>query len=119
MKLFYSPGACSIAPHILLRELELPHTLQLVSLADGEHNTASYLRINPKARVPALEIGGEIYTEVPALLTYLASLKPEAGLLPALGSVELARTLEWLAWLSSTVHIAFAQFRRPERFLPD
>jgi glutathione S-transferase len=64
-------------------------------------------------------VEGRIYTEAPALLVYIASLKPEADLLPGAGATDLARTLEWLAWFSSSLHIAYAQLWRPERFLPE
>lgn len=118
LKLYYSPIACSLAPHIVLEELGLPFEPVRVSIADGEHQRPDYLAVNPRGRVPALAVDGEIVTEVPALLAYLASLRPEAGLVPPPGTLEFARCFEWLAFLSSSLHIAFAQFRRPERFLP-
>lgn len=117
MKLYYSPGACSMAPHIVLRETGIEHELAAVALADRANHSPGYLRVNPRGRVPALDVDGKVYTEVPALLVYLASLRPDSGLLPPLGSAELARALEWLGWLSSTLHVAYAQHWRPERFL--
>jgi glutathione S-transferase len=69
-------------------------------------------------RVPALDIAGTIVTEVPALLYYIASLGPEKNLVPASGSISLAKCAEFIAFLSSSVHVSYAQFRRPERFLP-
>jgi glutathione S-transferase len=118
MKLFYSPGACSLAPHVALREIGAEFELAKVSLADGENLAPDYLRINPRARVPALEIDGKLYTEAPALLVHIASLGPAAGLLPPGATADHARTLEWLAWFSSSLHIAYACIWRPERFLP-
>ena len=118
LKLYYSPIACSLAPHILLEELGLPFEPVRVSIPDGEHQRPEYLAVNPRGRVPALEVDGEIVTEVPTLLAFLASLRPEAGLVPQPGTLAFARCFEWLAFLSSSLHIAYAQFRRPERFLP-
>lgn len=118
LQLYYSPGACSLAPHVVLEEIEVPFEPRPVSLADGEHRTPEYRAINPRERVPALAVDGAVVTEVPALLTYLASLKPEAALIPPPGTLDFARCFEWLAFLSSSLHVAYAQFRRPERFLP-
>jgi glutathione S-transferase len=119
IKLYYSPGACSMAPHIILEELGIPFDTHRIIFALKEHLTPEYLAINPHARVPALEVDQEVYTEAPALLIYLASLAPQSGLLPPSGSAAFARCLEWLGWISSTHHIAYAQFWRPERFLPE
>jgi glutathione S-transferase len=119
MKLYYSPGACSLGPHIVLRELKIPHELRVVKVADRANYRAEFLAINPRARVPALEVDGEILTEAPALVVYLASLKPDGGLLPPLGSKDLARALEWLNWATSVLHIAYAQHWRPNRFLAE
>src|SRR5688572_32428246 len=118
MKLYYSPGACSLAPHIALREIGAEFELERVSALDKEHLQAGYLRINPRARLPALDIDGAIYTEASGLLLYIASLRPEASLLPPDGDPLLARALEWLAWFSSSHHVAYACYWRPERFLP-
>ncbi len=119
MKLYYSPGACSLAPHIALREVDAEFELVRIKVREGENFRPEFLAVNPRARVPALELDGKIYTETPALLVYIASLNPGAGLLPQSGSPDLARCLEWLGWLSSSLHIAYAQHWRPERFLPE
>ena len=119
LELFYSPGACSLAPHIILEELGLEFERHPVLIANGEQLSVEYLKVNPRGRVPALVVNGRVVTEVPAILTYLATLKPDAKLLPPYGSVALARALELVAWLSSTLHIAYAQLWRPERFLPE
>ena len=119
MKLYYSPGACSLGPHIVLRELGLEAELVPIPVAERANHSPEYLRINPRARVPALEVDGGVITEAPALMVYLASLKGDPKLLPANGSAELARCLEWLTWFNSSFHIAYAQFWRPERFLPE
>ena len=117
MKLYYSPGACSLAPHVALREIDADFELVEVKIAERANFAQDYLEVNPRARVPALEVDGEIYTEASGLLLYIASLRPESGLTPPSGTPELARCLEWLAWLSSSLHIAYAQHWRPERFL--
>ena len=119
LTLFYSPGACSLAPHIVLEELGLDFERRPVLIAEREHLSEEYLRINPRGRVPTLIADGTMITEVPAILTYLGSLRRDSGLLPPDGSVELARACELAAWLSSTLHIAYAQLWRPERFLPE
>ncbi len=121
--LYFSPGACSVAPHIVLEEIGLPYTTELVRVDIGskaENITgADYLRINPKGRVPALAVEGRVLTEAPAILTYLARRHPEAKLLPADPEVE-ARCHEWIAWASTAVHaVAFGQVIRPQRFVAD
>jgi glutathione S-transferase len=116
--LYYSPGACSLAAHILLEETHIPFEARRVSIPDGEHRGAAYSAINPRQRIPAMVIEGTLVTEVPALLSYIASLCPEAKLVPPPGTLDYVRCLEFCAFLSSSLHILYAQFRRPERFLP-
>jgi glutathione S-transferase len=118
MKLYYSPGACSLAPHVLLEELGLPHTLVRVTLAEGAQHAPGYEAVHPLRRVPVLEAGGERLTETLAILGYLAAAHPEAGLLPE-DAWGRARALEWCALLASTLHIDFAQVWRQARFSID
>jgi glutathione S-transferase len=118
LTLYYSPGACSLAPHVLLEELELQFERRPVRIAEGEHRSEDYLQINRDGRVPTLIVDGTAITEVPAILTYLAWLKPGAPMLPPVGTIELGKACELMAWLSSTLHIAYAHLWRPERFLP-
>ncbi|MDR3517876.1 MAG: glutathione S-transferase [Azospirillaceae bacterium] len=122
--LYYSPGACSLASHIVLEEIGVPYTLSLRSSVRSEGTrTPDYLALNPKGRVPALagvpgRSGGapDLLTEGPAILFFLARCHPNAGLLPADPAGE-ARCLEWLNWLSGTVHgQAFGQVWRTARF---
>jgi glutathione S-transferase len=113
-KLYYSPGACSMAVHIVLEELGVPYKMELVSVQSGATSGPAYLAINPKGRVPALEWNGEILTEVSAILAYLAQSHQETPLLPS-DAWLAGRCHEWLSWLSSEVHPAFAQVWRPER----
>jgi glutathione S-transferase len=106
MKLYYAPQACSMAPHIVLRELGLPFALMRVD--NSTKQTASgedFLAINPKGYVAALQLdNGEVLTEGPAILQYLADLRPEAGLAPANGTFERVRLQEWLNFISTEIH---------------
>ena len=116
--LYFSPGSCSLAPHIVLNEIGEPFELRKFATADRANYSAEYLAVNPKGRIPALEIDGFILTEAPAILAYLGRRFPAAGVYPADGGEAEARCLEDLAWSSNTVHVAFAQLFRPERFVP-
>ena len=106
MKLYYAPGACSLAAHIVLCELDLPHELVKVDLKTHitEHG-GDFYKVNPKGYVPALELDdGQVLTEDAVLVQYLADLKPGSGLLPPAGSMERWRALEWLNFISSELH---------------
>ena len=115
LTLYYSPGACSLAPHIALEETGEPYRLERVDMAAGAQRSPEYLAINPKGRVPALSDGGFVVTENPAVLRYVARKHPTARLWPDDPRAE-AKCAEWLAWCSSTVHVAFAHVRRAERY---
>jgi glutathione S-transferase len=119
MILYYSPGACSLVPHIALEEAGTEFTPSRVALAEGEHRTPEYLRINPHARVPALDVDGQVVTENVAVLSYIALRTPGPGGIPFEDPLAAAATLEKLSWFASSVHIAFAQFWRAERFTSD
>lgn len=109
MKLYYAPDTCSLSPHILLRELDLPFTLVRVDnrakrTADGR----DFLTINPKGYVAALEVeDGQVLTEGPAISQYLADLRPEAGLAPPAGSWARSQLQEWLNFISAEIHGGF------------
>jgi glutathione S-transferase len=109
MKLYYSPGACSLATHITLRELGLPFEAVAVDLAKKTTSSgADFNTINPKGYVPALELDdGSILTEGTAIMQYLADQKPAAGLAPANGTLERYRLQEWLGFINSEVHKSF------------
>ncbi len=106
MKLYYSPGACSLAPHIVLRESGLAFELVLAStkthaLADG----TDYYTINPKGYVPLLELdNGERLSEGPAIVQYIADQVPAKNLAPANGTMARYRTQEWLNFITSELH---------------
>lgn len=119
MKLFYSPGACSLVAHIALEEAQADHELVRVVLAEGEHLKPDYLAINPHARVPALVTDRGTITENVAILNVLADLFGQAGSVPRGDPFQAARCNELLGWLASTVHISFAQIWRASRFTAD
>jgi glutathione S-transferase len=118
LTLYYSPGACSLAPHIALEETGAPFEAVKVDFATAEQRGGRYLAINQKGRVPALAEGEWVLTENPAILRYIARRHPEAGLWPE-DPREEARCAEWLAWISSTIHPAYAHIRRAERYATD
>jgi glutathione S-transferase len=110
MKLYYAPYTCSLSPHIVLRELGLPFELVRVDnktklVADGR----DFRTINPKGYVAALELDdGQVLTEGPAIVQYLADLRPDSGLAPPAGSWERVRLQEWLNFVTSEIHAGSA-----------
>ncbi|MGQ0699014.1 MAG: glutathione S-transferase family protein [Panacagrimonas sp.] len=119
-RLFHSPGACSLAPHIVLEELGVPYEPIRVTIADGDNRKPEYLAINPRGRVPALaydEDGkAQILTEAVAIMLFLVQRHPEAALLPE----NLPRALEWTSWLGSNMHqTGVRTVFRPDRFTTD
>lgn len=120
LRLYYSPGACSLAAHIVLEEVGVPYEGTVVSSMTGATQSPEYLAINPKGRVPALA-GPEdgVLTEVTAILVWLALRFPEAELLPR-DPLHHARTLEWMSFLTGAVHAqSYAQIWRGARFADD
>lgn len=115
MKLFYMPGACSLAPHIVANEAGLD--LELVKV-DGKTKTTEarqdFLATNPNGYVPALVLGdGELMTEASVLVQYLADQKPESGLMPRAGEMARYRVQQWLAFVATELHKAFGVFFKP------
>lgn len=106
MKLFYSPAACSLSPHITLRASGLPFEIERVSLRDKTTESGrDYNTVNPKGYVPALELDdGQVLTEGPAILQYIADQVPEAKLAPPNGTLARYRLQEWLNYLSTELH---------------
>ena len=115
MKLYYSPGACSLSPHIALHEAGLAHTTALAStkshkLQDG----TDYYTINPLGYVPLLELdNGELLREGPAIVQYIADQAPDKKLAPANGTLERYRLQEWLNFISTEVHKGFSPLFNP------
>ena len=93
LKLFYSPGACSLVPHVALEEAGAQFDAVAVPIAEGAHHQADYLAINPRGLIPALECDGRIVTENVAILALIARRFPEAALVPA-DDLGFARVLE-------------------------
>ena len=119
MKLYYSPGACSLGIHVLLEETGKPYQTQRLDFSRKEQYGPEYVAINPKSKVPALQLDdGTVVTEWPAIAYYIAGSNPEAGLLPK--DVEgQAKALEILDYLIATVHMrGFTRIFRPELFAP-
>jgi glutathione S-transferase len=115
MKLYMHPGACSLSPHIVCRELGLP--VELVAVDRATHRTEDgedYLRVNGNGYVPALALAdGRILTEGPAIVQYLADLCPGAGLLPPPGSVERSRVQSWLNFITAELHKPMVMLMQP------
>jgi glutathione S-transferase len=116
MKLYYSPGACSLSPHIVAREAGIPIELEKVDL--GAKRTASgedFRTINPKGYVPAIRLDdGTLLTEGLAIVQYLADQKPDSGLAARAGSPERYRLSEWLAFLNSEIHKTWSGLWNPK-----
>jgi glutathione S-transferase len=112
MRLYYKPGACSLASRIVLTELELPYHATKVDTAAGKTETGTdYRSINPKGYVPALALdSGEVITEGAAILQYLADQRPGAQLAPGAGTLARVRLQEWLNFIASELHTAFGPY---------
>jgi glutathione S-transferase len=115
MKLYYLPGACSLSPHIVANEAGIPLTLDKVDratkvTASGEN----YLEVNPKGYVPAIRLDdGEVLTEGPVIVQYLADLKPESGLAPPNGTLARYRLQEILTYINSELHKTYSPLFNP------
>ena len=110
MKLYYTPGACSLHPHIALVEAGIAHTIEKVDLKAKKTETgADYLGINPKGYIPALQLdNGEMLVEGAAIVQYIADQKPDSHLAPKWGTMERYRLQEWLTFISSELHKQFS-----------
>ena len=115
MKLYYAPGACSLSPHIVAHEAGVPLEIERVdNKAKKTASGADYWQINPKGMVPALQLdGGEILTEGPAIVQYIAEKAPQSKLMPAAGTNERYRVLEWLNFITSEIHKSFTPLFKP------
>jgi len=115
MKLYYAPGACSLSPHIVARELGINVELKKVNNKEKKvEDGGDFWQVNGKGYVPTLELdNGERLTEGPAIVQYLADQKPDAGLAPKNGTMERYRLQEWLNFLTSEVHKQFSPLFRP------
>src|SRR5579883_697342 len=116
MKLFYASGACSLSPHIVARELCIELSLQKVDLKTKTiASEGDFFAVNPKGYVPALELDdGQVLTEGPVIVQYLADLKPEKGLAPPAGTLSRYRLQEWLGYINSELHKSYSPLFRPD-----
>jgi glutathione S-transferase len=115
MKLYFSPGACSLSPHIVLRETGADFEMEQVNNQEKKTKTGKdYWTINPKGQVPCLELdSGETLTEGPVIVQYVADQKAAAGLGGAAGTIERYRIQEWLNFITSELHKSFSPLFRP------
>ncbi len=115
MKLYFSPGACSLSPRIALTEAGLPFDTQRVDTKTKEMiGGGNFLAINGKGYVPALQLdNGEVLTEGPAIVQYIADQKPESGLAPAAGTLARYRLQEMLNFITSEIHKGFSPLFDP------
>ncbi len=115
MKLYFSPAACSLAPHIVLREAGLPFSLEKIDTA--KHLTAAgsdYYAINPKGQVPVLELDtGDRLTEGPVIAQYIADQAKNTTLMPAAGTLARYRVMEWQSYITSELHKSFTPLFNP------
>ena len=118
IKLYYSPGACSLASHIALEEAGLDYETQKINTAEGEQRSDWYLKLNPRGRVPTLTVDGNVLTENVGILTYLAGGMPKKGLWPD-DTWHQGKAVSTMAWLSNTVHTAYRCYVRPARYSDD
>lgn len=115
MKLYYAPGACSLSPHIVLREAGLPFDLVKVDMKTKKTDQGEdFSAINPKGYVPLLELdNGERLSEGPAIVQYIADQAPQKRLAPPNGSFERSRLQEWLNFITSELHKSFGPLFNP------
>jgi glutathione S-transferase len=115
LKLYYSPGACSLSPHIVLCECGFTYELEQVDLRTKKTKSgADFLAINPKGQVPALILDdGSLLTEGPAIVQFIADVDPDSGLAPLNGTRERYHLQEWLNFISTELHKNFAPLFRP------
>ena len=116
MKLYYSPGVCSLSPHIVAHEIGLPLKIEKVDTKAKQTETGrDFLAINPKGYVPALELdSGEVLTEGPAIVQYLADQKPGSGIAPPNGTLARSRLQEMLGYINSEIHKSYSPLFRAE-----
>ncbi|HYP75813.1 MAG TPA: glutathione transferase GstA [Polyangiaceae bacterium] len=116
LKLYYTPGACSLSPHIALREADLPFELVQVDLAKKELKSGgSFLAVNPKGYVPAIVLeDGALLTEGAIIVQYIADQKPEKHLAPKSGTKERVKLKEWLHFIATELHKGFGPVNNPK-----
>jgi len=116
IKLYYAPGACSLASHIAIEEVGVPYETVRINTSQGEQRSPAYLAINPRGRVPTCIVDGHTLTENVGIMTYFAGGHPKANIWPK-DTLHQAMAVSTMAWLASTVHGTFAHMFRPERYV--
>ncbi|MCL1960867.1 MAG: glutathione S-transferase family protein [Desulfovibrionaceae bacterium] len=118
LKLYYATGACSFVPHVMLELAGATFEPVAVKLHKAEHLSPEYLAINPRAQVPALADGGEVITQIMAIVTYIDARFPESCFIPK-EPLARARFVEMLAWMNNTAHPTFTHIFKSEKFTDD
>jgi glutathione S-transferase len=116
LKLYYAPGTCALASHITLEEVGAAYTTERLDFKNNQQNSAEYLAVNPKGRVPALVTDRGILTETPAMLVFIAQSFPQAKLAPFDDAFAFAQAQAFNSYLCSTVHVAHAHKMRGARW---
>jgi len=119
IRLYYYPGNASLAVHILLEELGLPFSLELVDRANAAHKSPEYLKLNPNGLIPVLVDGGLVLYETVAICLHLGDTHPEARLAPPLGTHERAHFYKWFVWCSNTLQAMLLHYFYGERMVDD
>ncbi|MEO6841466.1 MAG: glutathione S-transferase N-terminal domain-containing protein [Bradyrhizobium sp.] len=119
IKLYYSPGSCSLASHIALEEAGADYTAERLNFAANQQQSPEYKTINPKARVPAMVTDRGVLTETPAILAFIAQSYPKANLAPLTDPFAFAQMQAFNSYLCSTVHVAHAHKGRGTRWADD
>jgi glutathione S-transferase len=116
LKLYYAPGTCALASHIALEEVGAPYSAERLNFKNNQQQSADYLKINPKGRVPALVTDSGVLTETPAILAFIAQSFPQAKLAPLDDPMAFAQVQSINSYLCSTVHVAHAHKGRGYRW---
>ena len=119
LQLHYYPGTAAMTPHILLQEMGVPFELVRVDRLADAHKAPAYLKLNPNGLIPVLTDGELVLYETAAIVLYLCDTYQEAGLAPALGTVERAHFYKWLAWLTNTLQTTLIVYFYPERWVKE
>ena len=120
IQLHYAPATASMIPHLLLQELGTPFELVLVDNTTGAHREPAYLRLNPNGLLPVLTDGdGLVLYETAAICLHLCDTHPQAGLAPAVGSVQRAHFYKWLMWLTNTLQSTLIVYFYPHRWVDE
>ncbi len=118
IKLYYAPGACSLASHIAIEEVGVPYETERLDLAAGDQRKPEYLKLNPRGRVPTCVVDGNVITENVGIISYFAGGYPKAGIWPK-DTWHQALAVSTMAWLSNTVHTTYGHLVRPARYADD